>query len=375
MSRAGAVHDKGRIGIYGGTFNPIHRGHLKAAQQIASALELDRVLFIPSAYPPHKTHLERDPIAPADARLRWVELAIASEPLFEVDDLELTREGASYSIDTLRTLVPRFAPARLVFIMGHDAFVEMGTWREPDAILALVDIIIVSRPPDAPEHLSQCLPEFARGLVDLSADGCSATVRDSDTRIDLLAIDALDVSASQVRSTLARGESVADQVPAAALEAIVSSGHYCNRTTHQHERGSPVEAVSETQRNKLVTIVETALERNAQNPVALDVRELTSYTDFLVIVSGNSTRQVRAIAEHVVKALKASGDQPLGVEGTDEATWVLVDANDVVVHVFEPDTRELFDLEGLWTDAPRVSIELPEQAVADATTQVPPHTD
>ncbi|MBW2388919.1 MAG: nicotinate (nicotinamide) nucleotide adenylyltransferase, partial [Deltaproteobacteria bacterium] len=376
MNPAGPPDNERRVGIFGGTFNPIHRGHMKAARAVATALALDRVIFIPSALPPHKTHLSRDPIAPAEDRSRWVELAIADEPLFELNGIELEREGASYSVDTLRTLAAELAPARLVFILGYDAFIEMGTWRDPEKILAMVDVVVVSRPPITPGHLSEWLPEFARELVEIAPDGRSALNRESDTRIDLLEIDALDISASQIRSELASGRSITEQVPESVEEAIVSSGHY--------QRGSQLEKLEDAghdepshefnpelnpelnpeKREKLAAIVEAALERNAQDPVALDVHALTSYTDCLIIVSGNSTRQVRAIADHVVSTLKARGEQPLGVEGGGDATWMLIDANDVIVHVFEPDTRELFDIEGLWEDAPRVPLDLPQPKIA-----------
>lgn len=378
MNAVGPPGGERRVGIFGGTFNPIHRGHVKAARAVASALALDRVIFVPSAQPPHKTHLARDPIAPAEDRLCWVELAIADEPLFEVNSIELEREGASYSVETLHTLALELAPARLVFILGYDAFIEMGTWREPEKILAMVDLVVVSRPPIIPGHLGEWLPDFARELVDIAPDGRSAVNRSSDTRIDLLEIDALDISASQIRSDLAAGRSIADQVPEPVHEAIVSSGHYWrgNQLEKLEESRHDVrhDVLNHEQREKLVAIVEAALERNGLDPVVLDLRELTSYTDCLVIVSGNSTRQVRAISHHVVSTLKALGDQPLGVEGVGDATWMLIDANDVIVHVFVPDTRELYDLEGLWIDAPRVSLDLPQPIVAPTSLQVPPRT-
>jgi nicotinate-nucleotide adenylyltransferase len=364
MSATVTSTDRRRIGIYGGTFNPIHRGHLKAAREVADALDLERVIFVPSAQPPHKIHAPLDPIAPAQDRLRWVAAAIASEPLFELNDLELERVGASYSIDSLRTLVDELAPARLVFILGHDAFVEMGSWREPAAILALVDIVVISRPPVTPGPIRQWLPEFARELVTISEDGSTAACRNSDTRIEVLAIDALDVSASEIRSKLARGESIAELVPEPVCEAILTSGHYTGHVNARDmnaidERGSQVEVVQDTLRKKLGAVVEAALERKADKPVILDIHKLTSYADCLVIMSGSSRRQVRAIVDQVVKALKANGDIPLGVEGGEEATWMLIDSNDVIVHVFDPDARELFDLEGLWGDAPRIALDLP----------------
>lgn len=354
MSGASAENDAGRTAIFGGTFNPIHCGHLKAAHEVAKALSLSRVVFVPSAQPPHKTSDANDPLAPAEQRLHWVEVAIADEPLFEVDGLELAREGASYSIDTLRALVAQHAPTPLVFMIGHDAFIEMDTWREPEAILEMVDIAVISRPPFVAEPMDAWLPDFARALVDIAPDGRTAKNRKSDTRIEMLEIDAIDVSASQVRNHLAHDESVVGLLPEAVLPAIVASEHY--------KRGNNVEAVDETQRKKLTTIVEAALERNGSEPVVMDVHALTSYTDCVVVVTGNSNRQIRSIADNVSRALKDFGDRPLGIEGGSDSNWMLIDANDVIVHVFEPDSRQLFDIEGLWTDAPRVAIDLPELA-------------
>ena len=124
---------------------------------------------------------------------------------------------------------------------------------------------------------------------------------------------------------------------------------------------------------KAKRIVEAALERMAERPVALDVRELTSYADTFIILSGRSDRQVRSISESVVQALKADGDQPLGVEGLDEGSWVLIDCNDAIVHVFDPETRERYDLERLWRDAIHLDLDIPgleaDEAVTDESTE------
>lgn len=102
---------------------------------------------------------------------------------------------------------------------------------------------------------------------------------------------------------------------------------------------------------KAKRIVEAALDLKAERPIVLDVRQLTSYTDTFVILSGRSDRQVRSIADAIIQALKADNDQPLGVEGLDDGNWVLIDCNDAIVHVFDPETRERYDLERLWRDA------------------------
>lgn len=105
-------------------------------------------------------------------------------------------------------------------------------------------------------------------------------------------------------------------------------------------------------------LVEAALERKAERPVVLDMTNLTFYADAFVVLTGRSDRQVRAIAEAVIDALRAHGESPIGVEGLDDGYWVLIDCNDTIVHVFDPEAREKFDLERLWQDAPRVDLGL-----------------
>jgi ribosome-associated protein len=107
---------------------------------------------------------------------------------------------------------------------------------------------------------------------------------------------------------------------------------------------------------KAKRIVEAALERKAERPIVLDMRELTAYADAFIVLTGRSDRQVRSIAEAIGEALEAIDEKPLGVEGLDDGNWVLIDGNDVIVHVFDPETRERFDLERLWRDAPRIDL-------------------
>ena len=111
-------------------------------------------------------------------------------------------------------------------------------------------------------------------------------------------------------------------------------------------------------KKKALRIVEAALDLKAERPVVLDMRKLTAYADTFIVLSGRSDRQVRSIADAIVSALKSDGDQPLGVEGLDDGNWVLIDCNDAIVHVFDPETREQYDLERLWRDAPRMDLEI-----------------
>jgi nicotinate-nucleotide adenylyltransferase len=213
-----------RVGIFGGTFNPIHLGHLRAAEEVTEALALERMIFVPSGEPPHKTASARDPIAPAALRLAWVRAAIADNPRFELDALEVERGGASYSVETLRTLGGRIAPELPVFVLGVDAFAEVDTWREPDALFTLAHFAVISRPrrPN-PVHW---LPDRVRDAFELSGDGLSARHRGCGTWVRRLEIAALDISASDLRARLRRGRSVRYLLPEAVREDVLRSRVY-----------------------------------------------------------------------------------------------------------------------------------------------------
>jgi ribosome-associated protein len=107
---------------------------------------------------------------------------------------------------------------------------------------------------------------------------------------------------------------------------------------------------------KALRIAAAALELKAEQPVLLDVSAVSSYADVFAILSGRSARHVRSVADAIVSALREIGDEPLGVEGLDDGHWVLIDANDVVIHVFDPETRERYDLERLWSDAVQIKV-------------------
>jgi len=219
-----------RIGLLGGTFNPIHLGHLRAAEEVLEALALDRILFIPSAVPPHKQDAANDPIARATDRLEWVELAIGDHKAFEIDRIEIDRPGPSYLVDTLheiRRRDPEAAPP--VFIVGEDAFAEMGEWRAPEEIFAATDLAVMTRPPGGLERLGDRIPEIVREAYDYEESGRHASHRRAGTRIDLVSITALDISSSMIRRAKREGRSIRYLVPETVREAIERSGCYAPR--------------------------------------------------------------------------------------------------------------------------------------------------
>ena len=215
-----------RIGIFGGTFNPIHLGHLRAAEEVREQLSLARVLLVPSAQPPHKSGSAADPMAPAAERLLWAHAAVADHPDIEVSDLEVERGGSSYTIDTVRALAAKSAPEPPVFVIGCDAFALLSTWREPETLLSLANFAVMTRPPVSRVSLEEWLPDCARDTFEVEPSGRTAHHREAGTWIRAVEIRALDISSSDVRERIRKGLSVRYLVPEAVREAVLEGSVY-----------------------------------------------------------------------------------------------------------------------------------------------------
>ena len=202
-----------RLGIIGGTFDPIHAGHLAAARAAQDALALDRVRFIPSARPIHRPD---SPRASGYHRLEMVRLAVAETPGWEVSDLELTREGPTYTYDTLVWIAREgLSPLQIFFITGADAFAEIATWRRYPDVLDLAHFVVVSRPGTALDALSTRLPDLAARISTPPVDDSA-----NRTHIVFLEANTPDVSATDIRSRVARCQSIAGLVPPAVSTYI-----------------------------------------------------------------------------------------------------------------------------------------------------------
>lgn len=210
----------GGIGVLGGSFNPVHLGHLRAAEEIREGQALDEVLLVPAAVPPHK---DTAGMAPAHHRLRMLELAIAGRAGLRAARLELDRPGPSYSIDTLRALRAEVGDARLVFAVGWDAFRDFATWKEHTEIFATCDVVVVTRPP-APARLTMDdIPVAAKEAFCYDPDSESFR-HASGYVLSLQRITALDISAAAIRARVAARRSIRFLVPS-AVEAYIEAHH------------------------------------------------------------------------------------------------------------------------------------------------------
>jgi len=187
-----------RVGLFGGTFDPIHLGHLRAAETAREGLSLDLVAFVPSAVPPHRTGR----LTSATDRFAMACLACAHHPQFVAWDIELRRPGPSYTVDTVAAIRQERPGDELVLVVGADTWPEMATWREPERLMAQVTVAVVDRP-DAPTPTEP----GQKGVVRVEGP-------------------ALPISATQVRERVRDGRSVRYLVPDAVADYIAKRGLY-----------------------------------------------------------------------------------------------------------------------------------------------------
>ncbi len=211
-----------RLGIVGGTFNPIHTGHLRSAEEVCEDFNLERVIFMVSAVPPHKSSSD---IIDAAHRYEMVRRATKDNPRFDASNLEIRREGKSYTIDTLSYFRKRLgADADIYFILGLDAFSEIGTWHDYSHLFGLAHFIVTDRPTRQAMDPECCLPPEIAGLFSRGKEG--GLVHKSGTRLFYHNITALDISATHIRGLVRAGKSIRYLVPPAVHQYIKEKGLY-----------------------------------------------------------------------------------------------------------------------------------------------------
>jgi len=182
-----------RLGLFGGTFDPLHLGHLVVAQDVAERLSLDGLLFLVAGLPPHK---RGEVLSPPSLRVEMARAAVAGNPLFNVSEVELDREGPTYTVDTLRHFRVVHPDAEIFFLLGADQLAEFHEWQEPEGIAALVTLVVVGRDGVGPDQL----PPVALG---------------SGGELNFISLDVtrVDISSSEVRARVREGLSIRYLVP------------------------------------------------------------------------------------------------------------------------------------------------------------------
>jgi len=352
-----------RIGLLGGTFDPVHAGHLALARAALAQLALDELRFVPTGRSWQKVKAG----ASAQQRIEMLRIATAGLPRTSIDERETKRDGASYTIDTLIELrVQLGATAALAWIVGSDQLRNLPTWHRWDELLHYAHLAVARRAGDALEGLDARV----RRLLDAHAQD---ELPDAPAgSVVFFAMPPMHVSGSALRAAIARGERPVELLPSGVLDYIGRNGLYRTAPGPNRDEHTASFAQSVTRRNrmdprKLQRVVVDALDDvKAQDIRVFDTTAQTELFDRVVIATGTSNRQTRALASHVRDKAKEAGAPVVSMEGADSGEWVLVDLGDIVVHVMQPAIRQYYNLEELWGARPvRLRIGAPAKAGAD----------
>ena len=199
-----------RIGVFGGSFDPPHRGHIEVARRALRRHSLDKVVFVPANQPPHKSERR---LTECGQRISMLRLALASERNFEVDDVECRRGGLSFTIDTLHYFRNKYPSSELFFIVGSDSLEELPSWRRVKEVVRLARFIVVLRAGFDREVFKRLRVLLGEEVV-------------TQMEADMVTEPPVDVSSTEVRRRLAEGESVSDLVDESVFEYIVKNGLY-----------------------------------------------------------------------------------------------------------------------------------------------------
>ncbi|MDP2166980.1 MAG: nicotinate-nucleotide adenylyltransferase [Thermodesulfovibrionales bacterium] len=215
-----------KLGIFGGTFNPVHYGHLRAAEEVRQRLGLMKVIFMPAGNPP----LKSADLQPGAHRLEMTKRAVSSNPRFEVSDIECRGKGKSYSVDTMKSLRSLYPGDRLFFILGADAFLDLPHWKSPMEVVGLSDFAVIPRHPYGIEDTlsSPYLKDGGACAGDTKAGLFKSTLLGGRS-VFFLTVTNIDISSTMIRKLISAGRSVKYLLPEEVESYIISNRLYRRR--------------------------------------------------------------------------------------------------------------------------------------------------
>ncbi len=331
------------IGIFGGTFDPIHLGHIGAVGVLCDQLPIDRVHWVLSARPPHKDEVS----ATIEQRFEMLQLALRGESRFVADDTEIKRQEKSYTIDTVRAFQQHFPEAKLCVIIGGDSLHNLHSWRQYDELMRTVNWVVMHRPGyplQAPSELASCLVESPAELLQHDAG-----------KIWVCETSNFDVSSTQLRRALAEPGGWQQPLAQEFLSPLVID-YIHTQKIYMMSEGSQANTIMNSEQIK-DQVVEALDDVKGQDINVLDIADISDFADYMIVASGTSDTHVKALARSASDSLRKQGVKPLNEDGSDVGEWVLVDFGDVVLHVMRPEVRAYYDLEKLWDEDVRKMVE------------------
>ncbi|MBC7371014.1 MAG: nicotinate (nicotinamide) nucleotide adenylyltransferase [Bdellovibrionaceae bacterium] len=334
-----------RVGIFGGSFNPPHMGHINSLLTVQKKAGLDKVHVVPAAQSPLKMAVEG---ATAEQRYELVKQALNGYgKQFVVDDQEIKRGGLSYTIDTIMNMRKQVEAEDLYLIIGADQFEDFSQWKEFQKILTEANLIVTTRPgwdipaeaDELPEYLKSLVAEYDFNFIELK----------TGRNVQFIRLDDIEVSASEVRKLLRTGRPVEKLLPL-SVESYVK----------EHKMYRPIGDKIGDFAKFTAFCGDVLFSKKAIQVRGFDLTNMSAVSEYTVVASGTSTRHATSLAENVVSLVKEQYNVlPQSIEGTDEGRWVVVDYGSLIVHIFYDFVRQEYSLEKLWTEGKDMSLKDP----------------
>ena len=324
-----------RVGLLGGSFNPAHRGHLHLSLSALRHLDLDEAWWMVSPQNPLKPVAGMAPFA---GRLDHAREVAAGHKRIHVTDIEDRLGGSYYTADTLKRLTRRFPYLRFVWLMGGDNLVQLPRWARWAEIFETVPIAVFDRPSYAQKALAGvAVQRFARSRVPEASARRLAETKPPAWVFFHTGLDPTSATLIRSERKTAPTQPLTEQKTELATITALPS----RRRPRQPRMAQPGEILD--------LVLKTLDDGKAEEVVTIDLAGKTTIADYMVIASGRSARQVAALAEHLEAAL--SPRVRIAIEGKEHGDWVLIDASDVIVHLFRPEIRAYYNLEKMWGSA------------------------
>ncbi|NUM58394.1 MAG: nicotinate (nicotinamide) nucleotide adenylyltransferase [Bdellovibrionaceae bacterium] len=326
-----------KIGIFGGSFNPPHLGHINALETVRRKIGLDKVFIVPNAQNPLKKVIDGPT---SEQRVQMVGKAIEGyEKFYEVDNQEVTRGGLSYTIDTIKNYRQKYKAEELFLIIGADHLEALDKWKDYKNLLTETNIVVTTRPgyefphefDELPTYLKDLTNEIEFNFLDLK----------SGRSIQFVTLNDVEVSSTELRKKLRTGRPVSKYLP-------LSVENYISELKLYRESGLKVKDYAQFAK----FCAQFLNDKKAINVMGYDLTKMSAPSEYTLIASGTSTRHAISLAEGLTQVVKEEFNLlPQSVEGTHEGRWVVVDYGALIVHIFYDFVRQEYSLEKLWKDS------------------------
>ncbi len=340
---------KEKIGIFGGSFNPIHAGHLNSLRMVMDKNKLSKLFIVPN----NKNPLRQDADMPSgEHRVNMIKLAIKDEKNVAVDEQEIARGGLSYTIETIRYYESKYGSENIYFIMGADTFEALDQWKNFEDILKASNLVVTTRPhSDLPFDIED-FPKGVQPLIKTFEPSGIAKLK-SGRQIIYTQLEDLDISATQVRKRLKLRRSV-DSYLSFEVENYIK----------ENDLYAPLDKKIPDFEEFTRLCAQVLFDKKGINVRGFDLRSLSAPSEYSLICSGTSTKQTVALANSLVRFVKEEYNVlPISLEGLEEGRWVLIDYGALIVHAFYDYVRNEYRLEELWKEG--IDLNLKDSAIKE----------